>query len=550
MDALQFLGQLERSLWAAEGAKTIAHRYAAAGVPLEMTPLNANSARLGMAKLLIDPFIKALPREFREVLESVPVGFLPLRIVNAACLLSPDGSPIVVVNLGLFNALVRWGEINEEAPLVNRAHGGEAHEAYLMDQDALLLRYFVDGDYNGYHLGGGGTLDERVHWFCVTRASSAELFAIAHEFAHIVSGHLDAAESTSVRAVSGAAEDVEVLIRSRANEIDADRLAWSWLKQYWNAVPQLEQCEAGHVLSGPLDLFNLIGLIDANRDAEEVATTHPAAAERLRHLASIVGEVPLPGRYRGTRGVEWLSEMYAESAGAVELLPRLSAGFRRRALARASARAESCDEAPLPRRVLNPDLSWPLQRLAEERLFDAAYDLYERARVRWTRDPKAAAKLYAEFVALYGDEPDTDLRELSGGALLAQAVYEHQAASYTRALDHCEEVLVRLATESRVRLRRVRARALFCKAKAAEGLGSTEVAATAYMQAVELAVDDDLDVRHNVATTMIVTGGTLLSAGELEEGLAMIGAVVEHFGSDDDPGIVSTVAFARSAPSL
>jgi hypothetical protein len=167
----------------------------------------------------VEATIRAVPAFAERFHDDVFVGEFPTGSINCATV-KVDGGFLVLVNSGtlmmlkqVVEFLCRGDADNPDSPASREAADGIAE---------VLISYIKDGDpyYGPKPLSGGMRL-----LLSSSLSSAAMKFVVAHEYGHILAGHLSepCADSTVVETKVGS---IEVLRKNHAQEFEADELGY------------------------------------------------------------------------------------------------------------------------------------------------------------------------------------------------------------------------------------------------------------------------------------------------------------------------------------
>jgi hypothetical protein len=234
----------------------------------------------------LSPFLAALSDDVREQVGHVPIGILPIRALNAHCIRSPGGAPIIVFNTGMFTMLSYYIESMFDTAFLQE-HLPHVVQSHLLATYRFIVDYFrADGNLPFPNKPLSKT--EVRYGHVLGAAIAAELFVLAHEFAHVYAGHLDRSGSRSVALSGSRAESIDFFENSHEQEYEADTMGWQWFQQARGAVPLLRSFDDELMESGPLCFLLVLALIERNVAVPDQYSTHPPAVDRLRRLAPMM----------------------------------------------------------------------------------------------------------------------------------------------------------------------------------------------------------------------------------------------------------------------
>jgi hypothetical protein len=234
---------------------------------------------------VVSPFMNALPANVQGTLKDIPVGVLPIRALNAHCIKSPDGAPIVVFNPGLLSMISYYMETQLDALYVGE-HVPTALEKHFDESYHFLIDYFESQGRTSRPRTGLPKTPEGMTLMSAT-AIGAEVFVVAHALAHAYAGHLDRSAVRPVTFGSGHVEHVEFFQNSEDQEIEADVIGWKMFQHAREGVPLLGRVDAALAESAVFTFLLVSVLIEQNTDPEGYAH-HPPARARLEGLVRAV----------------------------------------------------------------------------------------------------------------------------------------------------------------------------------------------------------------------------------------------------------------------
>ncbi|MFD4477574.1 hypothetical protein ACFWPU_15880 [Streptomyces sp. NPDC058471] len=266
-------------------------------------PENASAAdvvRIYLRDQLHKPLIDSLDAQERVRLEVVPVGLLTLRMLNARAFKSPNGDPVIVMNQGLLNLLSEYKEMQMEAAFLSDQEGREFAEKYERSCYRFLLKQFdsISPFDNNSMLATPAELlevkarvrmPEHAMWANQMTYMGAEMFVLAHEFAHVAAGHLDTADTRSVGPDGGSPSSTSTTLScyklSWQQEYEADRLGYLHFLKAW-PVSSTREISPIEIIA-PLTFFELLHLVECNLPRPDAYGTHPPAWRRAVALLQV-----------------------------------------------------------------------------------------------------------------------------------------------------------------------------------------------------------------------------------------------------------------------
>lgn len=239
---------------------------------------------------LLEPLLQRALPSFVSDASSVPLGVLPMRSANAQVVKAPDGSPLVIMNMGLLHMVSFYLEVQQTIDYMFGSRGVRPTSELLEYQRhayEFIVAYFDQAGtipYPVYRLTLRplGPRRMAVH---MASCMAIEAFVLAHEYAHVQARHLDSAPAKNVRLGWKEDEKARFYQLRREQELEADQIAWDWYQKAWRAIPVIRDLPEEFAILAPLQFFPLIALIERNLHEVDPYSTHPPAVERLKSLA-------------------------------------------------------------------------------------------------------------------------------------------------------------------------------------------------------------------------------------------------------------------------
>lgn len=221
-----------------------------------------------------------LPAEDWEQIASVPIGILNSAEFNGFAVRVPGGGHVAVLNsslLGILHGvnktLMKFTVADENEPELDNATL-EALIDRLLDRLPDFARSVVTQNRQKppfpIEVGYGQLTLANIY------TSIQELFCFAHEYSHILLGHVEAYEKHSD--VFGKSITVDVYQRSREQELAADTHAAGIILKCQHGDPNMQAI-------GLVILFNLLALCEKIRPGRSARTTmHPPPEKRKANI--------------------------------------------------------------------------------------------------------------------------------------------------------------------------------------------------------------------------------------------------------------------------
>jgi hypothetical protein len=232
---------------------------------------------------IVEPFKQTLPTSVRASLDAVPWALVGLRSLNAHAARAPSGEPFLTVNLGLLHMASFYMETKVTMAAIAERGGVERAQEYQLAAYSLILEHFETGGATRFP-PPGVPLPEQAMLAATAYAVAMETFVFAHEFAHVIAGHLE--RGATRRAFIGGTESaaVDFFQLSHTQELEADRIAWTWYQSGWEELPIVSGLSSSLGRGAPLWFFVLLHLVEQNIQVQDQYSTHPPAIARLLPL--------------------------------------------------------------------------------------------------------------------------------------------------------------------------------------------------------------------------------------------------------------------------
>jgi hypothetical protein len=243
-----------------------------------------------IVELLWPAVSAALPTKYRESLgNAIAVGTLDQISVNALCIRSPEGFVAIVVNRGLLTFLNKISKLQVASAVegsvlyCNRGPAKDITPLIASQWFRETCEHYRDtGKPLGpqIHLTPEATLQhhQQLHFW--------EVFVLAHELGHVISGHLEDGDGFHRSPTFGMLETY-MENESHIQEVEADVVAYRVLRRHAHSMEGAkEELLDQQLLAAVTLLFNLLFLIGAGD-----SKTHPNPLDRLCNIvAEVYGE--------------------------------------------------------------------------------------------------------------------------------------------------------------------------------------------------------------------------------------------------------------------
>jgi hypothetical protein len=256
------------------------------------------SALTGLQVSEIKRAALAMLGEEAQHVEAIPVGLLPTQELNASAVRTPRGGAVILLNNSVFwslpflffcyAALDSW---HTDEPLMK-----EIPDLAFADAILSLAAFCATGDL-------GHLREEPLIATLLTRSSNEEMirnavlmecFVLLHEYGHIVGGHLDPEQTTTLETRAG--HPGVTTFRTRWDEeYEADAFAVAHMLR--SGAGTLRPTDVAIWSGLLLNFFALVETVGASLPAAELPATHPPAAERWRRVAKLVDLESSPDAY-------------------------------------------------------------------------------------------------------------------------------------------------------------------------------------------------------------------------------------------------------------
>jgi len=249
-------------------------RERARGLMKQFPDLAARSSLLAIT--IREEIKELLPEADWGRVQDVPIGILNSAEFNGFAVRVPGGGSIAVLNAGLLGIL---HGVNKTLMKLTVAEKGDG-EPDIAEMESLVntLPAFARSVITLNRCKPPRPVQVGRGQFTIANlyTNMQELFCFAHEYGHILLGHLGATDKNTE--VLGQKKPVDVYRRSRDDELAADMQAGAILLHSHHGDPNMQAV-------GLVILFNLLSLCErlTNR-IPRIQNTHPSAKERKEAL--------------------------------------------------------------------------------------------------------------------------------------------------------------------------------------------------------------------------------------------------------------------------
>jgi hypothetical protein len=232
--------------------------------------------------------LSAMTPEQQVAVSSIPIGLINIRTLNAQAIRAPNGRPLIVLNQGLFGLTSHWWEARMGALEVSRQSGPAAMERYLIEMYSFVLLFWEKNGLVDYPQDFVIVRPDVLKG-CIISAVQTELFVLAHEYAHVLAGDLNGANTRSIAPDDALpASELTVIETSHEREYAADRNGFQLYLAAWPTFKWSTGTLNPKDVTTPLHLFGLLAFIEKNATTPDRFATHPPALDRL---VNIIGPI-------------------------------------------------------------------------------------------------------------------------------------------------------------------------------------------------------------------------------------------------------------------
>ena len=228
---------------------------------------------------IVDPFLKTLPVNDRQLLKKVYVGFLPTYEPNALARRFQDNSSLIILHSELIAALSYYSELQIIFGQF-LANDLKNEKEFLYNGQKHIINCFKDNNSPSIPLLPQ-KINKKEFYQIYIKTNAQELFTIAHEFAHIYLNHFDSCETNHL-ALNGV--NIEFFNPNQIMEFEADIQAIRWLlnikKGKWKGFYPFDKS----MISLAIEIFMLFHLVEVNLGFNDKNSSHPPSIARLANI--------------------------------------------------------------------------------------------------------------------------------------------------------------------------------------------------------------------------------------------------------------------------
>lgn len=237
-----------------------------------------------------EQFVKVLPAGTAELLRAVPVGELPTGTFGASVRAVPGGGAVITIDAG-FSMTVQQA-LGWYLAASRTASGEEAQiepfRAAEMIAKLTLARQLRQWRWLASQMPNAPIVGEKKGWMVTFAWQNAIEFALAHELSHVLLGHLDSADRSTMAAEgNGGPPMPPEYVWPHQKEFDADRNAAVMM---YDAAPR-KHPEMVHPempgIIGSACVMELLHLAERLAPPSARSRSHPPARERREALSSV-----------------------------------------------------------------------------------------------------------------------------------------------------------------------------------------------------------------------------------------------------------------------
>ncbi len=236
------------------------------------------------------PFLlKCIPPDWRSKLDSTIVGVLPTRNFNASVTKFADLDPIILLDVGVFNICHFYQEAKSTLSAYYSQQRVDEGSEYLYSAYQFIISYYKKhGKLSVPYPPDNLKIPHQLLTIATAKAVAMELFLLAHEVAHVISGDLD--DKTSEKRtvpLEGSENSVDLYQKSELQEFRADALGYKMYLMTCNSMDLLECLNPIDRYLVPFELFEVLNLLENNRAITNDYSVHPPSSHRVANLVLV-----------------------------------------------------------------------------------------------------------------------------------------------------------------------------------------------------------------------------------------------------------------------
>lgn len=216
---------------------------------------------------LIQPIFDVMTPEEKQHLGNIEVAAIPMMEMNAKTIKASFGEHVVVINKRLMGLIYSWGELGVMPILQNNYD----KDSYARNFAPIIDSYLTPNSSLALPIIPLDAIPFSVAEMLALKAKLAEQFILAHEFAHIVLGHLVDCTDYAIH------QEFIAQIDNQQKELDADVKAMKWMEAICGK-------DSEELLFFCAEIFVLFHYIECNTSFPKQGASHPPALLRLVNI--------------------------------------------------------------------------------------------------------------------------------------------------------------------------------------------------------------------------------------------------------------------------
>jgi hypothetical protein len=287
---------------------------------------------------LFDDIVKNVPRKLKRSTPDVFVGEYPTNSINGTSMKAPGGGYLILLNWGLSKTMHEWAKL--VISVLVESHKGlgsfrpdDSFQNIMVLMKQSLTAYVRNNElpaFSQYATDQKGILSGLL-------SAAAARFVIAHEYAHILAGHLDSGAIEQRRpylwsrwselissfarknsrfddlpqpapSVNFKDADPSSVKQSWAQELEADSIALSLLLHNSARDPDLEHktrlIDIENTFAGVSLFFGIVNMIGLLQISPDLSSTHPLTVIRSEKANAFLDRKLDLSRYPYFRGID------------------------------------------------------------------------------------------------------------------------------------------------------------------------------------------------------------------------------------------------------